>query len=64
MVLFSATSPKQLVSLARKALDKLDEVIINGSSKIAPDTAQRSSVAPLLYAQRHRKSSLKTCNNV
>ncbi|KAJ4367527.1 pre-mRNA processing RNA-helicase [Neocucurbitaria cava] len=42
-ILFSATFPKNMAALARKALDKPAEVIIGGRSKVAPEITQEIS---------------------
>jgi ATP-dependent RNA helicase DDX46/PRP5 len=54
-ILFSATFPKNMAALARKALDKPAEVIIGGRSKVAPDITQRISVVPASYEKKIAK---------
>ncbi|USP74456.1 uncharacterized protein yc1106_01730 [Curvularia clavata] len=51
-VLFSATMPKNIVSLARKALNNPAEVTIGGRSKVAPDITQVISIVPNNYEKK------------
>jgi ATP-dependent RNA helicase DDX46/PRP5 len=54
-ILFSATFPKNMAALARKALHEPAEVIIGGRSKVAPDITQRISVVPASYEKKIAK---------
>jgi len=45
-ILFSATFPKSIAALAKKALNKPAEVIISGRSKVAPKITQRITIVP------------------
>jgi ATP-dependent RNA helicase DDX46/PRP5 len=54
-ILFSATFPKNMAALARKALNKPAEVIIGGRSKVAPDITQRISIVPASYEKKIAK---------
>ncbi|KAJ4315150.1 pre-mRNA processing RNA-helicase [Neodidymelliopsis sp. IMI 364377] len=54
-ILFSATFPKNMAALARKALNKPAEVIIGGRSKVAPEITQIISVVPPSYEKKISK---------
>lgn len=54
-ILFSATFPKNMAALARKALNKPAEVIIGGRSKVAPEITQRVTVVPPSYEKKIAK---------
>jgi ATP-dependent RNA helicase DDX46/PRP5 len=51
-ILFSATFPKNMAALARKALHKPAEVIIGGRSKVAPEIQQTISIVPPSYEKK------------
>lgn len=51
-VLFSATMPKNMVALARKALNNPAEVTIGGRSKVAPEITQIISIVPNSYEKK------------
>lgn len=51
-ILFSATFPKNMAALARKALNKPAEVIIGGRSKVAPEITQIISFVPPSYEKK------------
>ncbi|EUC47537.1 hypothetical protein COCMIDRAFT_89834 [Bipolaris oryzae ATCC 44560] len=54
-VLFSATMPKNMVALARKALNNPAEVTIGGRSKVAPEITQIISIVPNSYEKKINK---------
>lgn len=54
-ILFSATFPKNMAALARKALNKPAEVIIGGRSKVAPEITQIISLVPPSYEKKISK---------
>ncbi|EAT85458.2 hypothetical protein SNOG_06807 [Parastagonospora nodorum SN15] len=54
-ILFSATFPKTMAALARKALDKPAEVIIGGRSKVAPEITQHITIVPPSYEKKIAK---------
>jgi ATP-dependent RNA helicase DDX46/PRP5 len=54
-ILFSATFPKNMAALARKALNKPAEVIIGGRSKVAPEITQIISLVPPSYEKKIAK---------
>ncbi|KAL5118254.1 pre-mRNA processing RNA-helicase [Pleosporales sp. CAS-2024a] len=54
-ILFSATFPKNMAALARKALNKPAEVIIGGRSKVAPEITQRITLVPPSYEKKIAK---------
>lgn len=54
-ILFSATFPKNMAALARKALDKPAEVIIGGRSKVAPEITQIISLVKPSYEKKINK---------
>ncbi|KAF2706816.1 P-loop containing nucleoside triphosphate hydrolase protein [Pleomassaria siparia CBS 279.74] len=51
-ILFSATFPKNMAALARKALTKPAEVIIGGRSVVAPEITQVITVVPNSYEKK------------
>jgi ATP-dependent RNA helicase DDX46/PRP5 len=51
-ILFSATFPKNMAALARKALHSPAEVIIGGRSKVAPEIQQTVSIVPPSYEKK------------
>jgi ATP-dependent RNA helicase DDX46/PRP5 len=51
-ILFSATFPKNMAALARKALTKPVEVIIGGRSVVAPEITQVITVVPNSYEKK------------
>ncbi|KAI4610187.1 pre-mRNA processing RNA-helicase [Alternaria metachromatica] len=57
-VLFSATMPKNMQSLARKALHNPAEITIGGKSKVAPEITQIISVVPNSYEKKINKTLL------
>ncbi|CAO2650593.1 Nn.00g018850.m01.CDS01 [Neocucurbitaria sp. VM-36] len=57
-ILFSATFPKNMAALARKALNKPAEVIIGGRSKVAPDITQIISFVQPSYEKKVTKTLL------
>ncbi|KNG51307.1 pre-mrna-processing atp-dependent rna helicase prp5 [Stemphylium lycopersici] len=57
-VLFSATMPKNMVALARKALNNPAEVTIGGRSKVAPEITQIISIVPNSYEKKINKTLL------
>ncbi|CAN9219181.1 unnamed protein product [Alternaria alternata] len=57
-VLFSATMPKNMQSLARKALHDPAEITIGGKSKVAPEITQVISVVPNSYEKKVHKTLL------
>jgi ATP-dependent RNA helicase DDX46/PRP5 len=57
-VLFSATMPKNMQSLARKALHNPAEITIGGKSKVAPEITQIVSVVPASYEKKINKTLL------
>lgn len=57
-ILFSATFPKNMAALARKALNKPAEVIIGGRSKVAPDITQIISLVSPSYEKKISKTLL------
>jgi ATP-dependent RNA helicase DDX46/PRP5 len=57
-VLFSATMPKNMQSLARKALHDPAEITIGGKSKVAPEITQIISVVPNSYEKKINKTLL------
>ncbi|KAJ4338471.1 pre-mRNA processing RNA-helicase [Didymella glomerata] len=54
-ILFSATFPKNMAALARKALNKPAEVIIGGRSKVAPEIKQVISPVQPSYEKKINK---------
>lgn len=54
-ILFSATFPKNMAALARKALNKPAEVIIGGRSKVAPEITQIISLVQPSYEKKINK---------
>lgn len=54
-ILFSATFPKNMAALARKALHKPAEVIIGGRSKVAPEITQVISLVEPSYEKKINK---------
>ncbi|KAF1930773.1 DEAD-domain-containing protein [Didymella exigua CBS 183.55] len=54
-ILFSATFPKNMAALARKALNKPAEVIIGGRSKVAPEITQVISLVQPSYEKKINK---------
>ena len=54
-ILFSATFPKNMAALARKALNKPAEVIIGGRSKVAPEITQVISLVQPSYEKKISK---------
>ncbi|KAJ4408843.1 pre-mRNA processing RNA-helicase [Didymella pomorum] len=54
-ILFSATFPKNMAALARKALNKPAEVIIGGRSKVAPEITQVISLVEPSYERKINK---------
>ncbi|KAH7388817.1 P-loop containing nucleoside triphosphate hydrolase protein [Pyrenochaeta sp. MPI-SDFR-AT-0127] len=57
-ILFSATFPKNMAALARKALNKPAEVIIGGRSKVAPEITQVISLVAPSYEKKISKTLL------
>lgn len=57
-ILFSATFPKNMVSLARKALNDHVEITIGGKSKVAPEITQIISVVPPSYEKKVKETLL------
>jgi len=51
-ILFSATFPKSMAALAKKALEKPAEVIIGGRSKVAPEITQHITIVPPSYEKK------------
>jgi len=51
-ILFSATFPKNMAALARKALQSPAEVIIGGRSKVAAEIQQTISIVPPSYEKK------------
>lgn len=51
-ILFSATFPKNMAALARKALSKPAEVIVGGRSKVAAEIQQTVSIVPPSYEKK------------
>ncbi|KAH6615168.1 hypothetical protein C7974DRAFT_443272 [Boeremia exigua] len=54
-ILFSATFPKNMAALARKALNQPAEVIIGGRSKVAPEITQIISLVQPSYEKKINK---------
>lgn len=54
-IFFSATFPKNMASLARKALQQPAEVIIGGRSKVAPEVKQIISIVEPSYEKKVSK---------
>ncbi|KAJ4333814.1 pre-mRNA processing RNA-helicase [Ascochyta clinopodiicola] len=54
-ILFSATFPKNMAALARKALNKPAEVIIGGRSKVAPEITQIITLVQPSYEKKISK---------
>jgi ATP-dependent RNA helicase DDX46/PRP5 len=57
-ILFSATLPKNMASLARKALNNPAEVTIGGRSKVAPEITQIISIVPPSYEKKVKETLL------
>src|SRR4051812_30779080 len=57
-ILFSATMPKNMYALARKALNNPVEITIGGRSKVAPEITQIISVVPPSYEKKINKTLL------
>ncbi|KAF1840951.1 P-loop containing nucleoside triphosphate hydrolase protein [Cucurbitaria berberidis CBS 394.84] len=57
-ILFSATFPKNMAALARKALNKPAEVIIGGRSKVAPEITQVISLVQPSYEKKVNRTLL------
>jgi ATP-dependent RNA helicase DDX46/PRP5 len=57
-ILFSATLPKNMASLAKKALNDPVEVTIGGRSKVAPEITQIISVVPPSYEKKVKETLL------
>lgn len=57
-ILFSATFPKNMAALARKALNNPAEVIIGGRSKVAPEITQVISLVAPSYEKKISKTLL------
>lgn len=57
-ILFSATFPKNMAALARKALNQPAEVIIGGRSKVAPEITQIISLVDPSYEKKISKTLL------
>jgi len=57
-ILFSATMPKNMHALARKALIDPVEIIIGGKSKVAAEITQIISVVPPSYEKKINKTLL------